>query len=53
MPSDFLTPSVNPDSLQQREETIALLTLLTLGKEEFKEGKFSDAQSFLEEMDDA
>jgi prevent-host-death family protein len=37
---------------EKQQETMALLKLLALGKKEFKEGKFSDAQAFLEEMDD-
>jgi len=30
---------------------MALLKLLALGKKEFKAGKFSDAEAFLEEME--
>ncbi len=37
---------------EKLQETMALLKLLALGRKEFKAGKFSDAESFLEEMDD-
>lgn len=36
---------------EKQQETLALLKLIALGKQEFKEGKFSDAESFLDEMD--
>jgi hypothetical protein len=37
---------------EKQQETMALLKLLALGRREFKEGKFSDAEAFLDEMDD-
>ncbi|MBT2766893.1 type II toxin-antitoxin system Phd/YefM family antitoxin [Stenotrophomonas sp. ISL-67] len=37
---------------EQQQETLALLKLIALGRKEFAEGKFSDARSFIEEMDD-
>lgn len=37
---------------ERQQETMALLKLLALGKKEFKEGRFSDAEAFLDEMDD-
>ena len=37
---------------EKQQETLALLKLLALGKKEFAEGKFSDADAFLDEMDD-
>lgn len=37
---------------EKQQETMALLKLLALGKKEFNEGKFSDAEAFLDEMDD-
>ena len=37
---------------EKQQETIALLMLLALGKKEFKSGKFSDAEAFLDSMDD-
>jgi prevent-host-death family protein len=37
---------------EKQQETLALLKLLALGKKEFNEGKFSDAEAFLGEMDD-
>lgn len=37
---------------EKQQETLALLKLLALGNKEFKEGKFSDAQVFLDAMDD-
>ena len=38
---------------EKQQETFALLKLLALGKEEFREGKFGDAEAFLDELDDA
>ncbi|RMT33483.1 Plasmid stabilization system antitoxin protein [Pseudomonas syringae pv. spinaceae] len=37
---------------EKQQETLALLKLLALGTKEIKEGKFSDANAFLDEMDD-
>jgi hypothetical protein len=37
---------------EKQQETMALLKLLALSRREFKEGKFSDAEAFLDEMDD-
>jgi prevent-host-death family protein len=37
---------------EKQQETMALLKLLALGKKEFNEGKFSDAEVFLDEMGD-
>ena len=37
---------------EKQQETFALLKLLALGKKEFREGKFGDAEAFLDEMDD-
>lgn len=37
---------------EKQQETMALLKLLALGRKEFNEGKFSDADDFLDEMDD-
>jgi len=36
---------------EKQQETMALLKLLALGKKEFKAGKFSDAEAFLEDME--
>ncbi len=36
---------------EKQKETMALLKLLSLGRKEFKEGKYSDADQFLNEMD--
>ncbi|GBH16247.1 hypothetical protein KPSA3_02189 [Pseudomonas syringae pv. actinidiae] len=36
---------------EKQQETLALLKLLALGTKEIKEGKFSDANAFLDEMD--
>lgn len=35
---------------EKQQETMALLKLLALGRKEFKEGKFSDAENFFDEM---
>jgi prevent-host-death family protein len=37
---------------EKQQETMALLKLLALGRKEFEAGKFSNAESFLDEMDD-
>ncbi|RMO95456.1 type II toxin-antitoxin system Phd/YefM family antitoxin [Pseudomonas syringae group genomosp. 3] len=37
---------------EKQQETLALLKLLALGTKEIKEGKFSEANAFLDEMDD-
>ncbi|KPZ17798.1 type II toxin-antitoxin system Phd/YefM family antitoxin [Pseudomonas syringae group genomosp. 3] len=37
---------------EKQQETLALLKLLALGTKEIKEEKFSDANAFLDEMDD-
>lgn len=37
---------------EKQQETLALLKLLALGTKEIKEGKFSDANAFLDEIDD-
>lgn len=37
---------------EKQQETLALLKILALGKKEFAQGKFSDAQDFLDAMDD-
>jgi len=37
---------------EKQKETMALLKLLALGRKEFQAGKFSDAEQFLNEMDD-
>jgi hypothetical protein len=42
----------NAESIINQRETAALLELLALGRKEFKEGKFSDAEVFLNEMND-
>lgn len=36
---------------EKQKETMALLKLLALGRKELKEGKYSNAEQFLEEMD--
>ena len=36
---------------EKQQETMVLLKLLALGKKEFKAGKFSDAEAFLEDME--
>jgi PHD/YefM family antitoxin component YafN of YafNO toxin-antitoxin module len=37
---------------EKQQETMALLKLLALGRKKFEAGKFSNAESFLDEMDD-
>ncbi|WP_457791947.1 type II toxin-antitoxin system Phd/YefM family antitoxin [Pseudomonas syringae] len=37
---------------EKQQETLALLKLLALGTKEIKEGKFSDANAFLDEIND-
>lgn len=37
---------------EKQQETMALLKLLALGRQELKAGKFSDAEAFLDDMDD-
>ena len=37
---------------EKQQETLALLKLLALGRKEIKSGGFSDAEAFLESMDD-
>ena len=37
---------------ERQQETMALLKLLALGRQELKAGKFSDAEAFLDDMDD-
>lgn len=37
---------------EKQQETMALLKLLALGKTEFKAGHFSEAEDFLDEMDE-
>lgn len=37
---------------EKQKETMALLKLLAIGRKEFQEGKFSDADDFLNDMDD-
>ena len=37
---------------EKQQETLALLKLISLGKEEYCQGKFSDAQAFFDGMDD-
>ena len=37
---------------EKQQETMALLKLLALGRKEFQEGKYSDVETFLDEMDD-
>jgi prevent-host-death family protein len=37
---------------EKQQETMALLKLLALGRQEFKAGQFSDAEAFFDEMDD-
>ncbi len=37
---------------EKQLETLALMKILAMGSKEIKEGKFSDANAFLDEMDD-
>lgn len=37
---------------EKQQETLALLKLLALGNKEFAEGRYSDADAFLDSMDD-
>ncbi len=37
---------------EKQQETMALLKLLALGRKEFTEGRFIDAEAFFDEMDD-
>lgn len=37
---------------EKQQETLALLKLLALGNKEFAEGRYSDAEGFLDSMDD-
>ena len=37
---------------EKQQETMAALKLLALGQKEFKEGRFSDAEAFLDAVDD-
>lgn len=37
---------------EKQQESMALLKLLALGKKEFNEGKFSDAEAFIDAMED-
>jgi prevent-host-death family protein len=37
---------------EKQKETMALLKLLAIGRKEFQEGKYSDAEQFLDDMDD-
>lgn len=43
---------VDINEYEKQQETLALLKILALGNNEIKEGKFSDANAFLDEMDD-
>lgn len=43
---------MNSTENEKHGDTLALLKLLELGKDEFNDGKFSDAEAFLDEMDD-
>ncbi|MDR7049075.1 prevent-host-death family protein [Duganella sp. 3397] len=36
---------------EKQQETLALLKLIALGRKEFEQGRYQDAQSFFEEMD--
>jgi prevent-host-death family protein len=38
-------------SYERQQETMALLKLLSLGKKEFKDGKFQSSEDFFTEMD--
>ena len=37
---------------EKQKETMALLKLLALGRKEFQDGKYSDAEAFLNELDE-
>ena len=37
---------------EKQQEIMALLKLLALGKKEFQAGKYSDAENFMNEMDE-
>jgi len=43
---------VEISQFERQQETLALLKLIALGRKEFAEGKFSDAEAFMEEMDE-
>jgi prevent-host-death family protein len=43
---------VEISQFERQQETIALLKLIALGRKEFAEGKFSDADAFMDEMGD-
>lgn len=43
---------VEISQFERQQETLALLKLIALGRKEFAEGKFGDADAFMEEMDD-
>ena len=36
---------------EKQQETLALLKLIAIGRKEFEQGRYQDAQSFFEEMD--
>ena len=36
---------------EKQQETLSLLKLIALGRKEFEQGRYQDAQSFFEEMD--
>jgi len=42
---------VEVSQFERQQETLALLELVALGRKEFTEVKFSDAEAFMEEMD--
>lgn len=37
---------------ERQQETLALLKLIAMGRQAFKAGEYSDAQAFLDEMDE-